>query len=213
MPSPPSEAAQSSQHHAGPHHLPPRLAKVDEGRLSPEMAEDAEGDSSDDSGMDGQWRGSESSRGGHSSSIECSDSESGSASVSPVRENTHLRTSRPMSEASVPSSRQPCAPGDSWRAPSALIQCQQDQAGAMLPPTHHRHLELPEHNVIPRDSGGENLSETTDSEEGADLLPEACEGPGARFARVNLKRKLENASECERSEKYLIRDVNNLQLG
>lgn len=211
--SPPSEAARPSLHHAGPHHIPPRLAKEDEGRLSPEMPGDAEGASSEGSGMDGQWRGSEPSKGGHSSSIECSDSESGSASVSPVRENTHLRTSRPMNEASVPSSRQACALGDSWRAPSALIQCQQDQAGAMLPPTHHRYLELPEHNVIPREPGGENLSETTDSEENADLLPEACEGPGARFARVNLKRKLENASECERSEKYLIRDVNNLQLG
>lgn len=145
--------------------------------------------------------------------MEYSDSESGSASVSPVWENTHLRTSKSLSEASVPPSRQDCVPVDSSKATGALSQCQQDQAGGMLPPAQYRHLELPEQNVIPREVGGENLSETTDSEESADLLPEACEGPGAKCARVNLKRKLEHASESERSEKYLIRDVGNLQLG
>lgn len=208
-----SEATRSSQTQTGPHNIPPRLANEDELRLSPEIPGEAEGDSGEGSGLDGQWRAREPSRGGHSSSMEYSDSESGSASVSPVWENSHLRTSKPPSEASVPSSRQDCASGDDSKSPNAHVQCEQDQAGAMLPPAQHRHLELPEQNVIPRELGGENLSETTDSEESADLLPEACEGPGAKFARVNLKRKLEHASESERSEKYLIRDVNNLQLG
>lgn len=210
---PPPEAARSSLHHAGPHHIPPRLANEDEVRLSPEILGNAEGASGEGSALDGQWRGQEPSRGGHSSSMEYSDSESGSASVSPVWDNTHLRTSKSLSEASVPSFRQDCAPGDGSKAPGALVQCQQDQAGAMLPPAQLRHFELTEQNVIPREPAGENLSETTDSEESAELLPEACEGPGAKFARVNLKRKLEHASESERSEKYLIRDVNNLQLG
>ena len=159
------------------------------------------GASSKTGGMGGQCRGSEPSRDGHSSSMEYSDSESGSASVSPVWENTHLRTSKV--EGNVEGSK----------ATGAVSQCQQDQAGVMLPPTQHRHLDMPEHNIIPREVGGENLSETTDSEESADLLPEACDGHGAKNARVNLKRKLENASESERSEKYLIRDVGNLQLG
>lgn len=209
----PPEAARSSLHHTGPHDIPRRLASEEELRLSPEMLGEAGSAGGDGSGLDGQWRGQEPSRGGHSSSMEYSDSESGSVSVSPVFENTHLRTSKSNTEASMQSSRQDSVPGDGSRSSGALNQCQQDQAGAMLPPAQHRHLELPEQHVIPREPGGENLSETTDSEESAELLPEGCEGPGAKFARVNLKRKLENASESERSEKYLIRDVNNLQLG
>uniref|UniRef100_A0A0P4W301 F-box domain-containing protein n=1 Tax=Scylla olivacea TaxID=85551 RepID=A0A0P4W301_SCYOL len=199
---PPQPTARPSLHHLpGPHNLPPRPAGGD-AQLHPDLPSSGGGGArSKTSGMSGQWRGSEPSRDGHSSSMDYSDSESGSASVSPVWENTHLRTSKV--EAIV----------DGSKATGALSQCQQDQAGVMLPPTQHRHLELQEHNVIPREVGGENLSETTDSEESADLLPEACEGPGAKNARVNLKRKLENASESERSEKYLIRDVGNLQLG
>ncbi|XP_063844845.1 cyclin-F-like [Scylla paramamosain] len=199
---PPQPTARPSLHHLpGPHNLPPRPAGGD-AQLHPDLPSGGGGGArSKTSGMSGQWRGSEPSRDGHSSSMDYSDSESGSASVSPVWENTHLRTSKV--EAIV----------DGSKATGALGQCQQDQAGVMLPPTQHRHLELQEHNVIPREVGGENLSETTDSEESADLLPEACEGPGAKNARVNLKRKLENASESERSEKYLIRDVGNLQLG
>lgn len=200
-------------HHPDPHNLSPRLAAGDELELSPDLPNDAGGARSKDSGISGQWRGNEPTRDGHSSSMEYSDSESGSASVSPVWENTHLRTSKSLSEASVPPSKHDCVLVDSSKATGALGQCQQDQAGSMLPPAQHRHLELPEQNVIPREVGGENLSETTDSEESADLLPEACEGPGAKCARVNLKRKLEHASESERSEKYLIRDVGNLQLG
>lgn len=190
-------------HLRGPHNLPARPTG-DDAQLPPDLPSGDSGGGgarSKTGGMSGQWRGSEHSRDGHSSSMEYSDSESGSASVSPVWENTHLRTSK--GEACV----------DGTKPTGALSQCQQDQAGVMLPPAQHRHLELPEHNVIPREVGGENLSETTDSEESADLLPEACDGPGAKNARVNLKRKLENASESERSEKYLIRDVGNLQLG
>ncbi|KAG0722363.1 Cyclin-F [Chionoecetes opilio] len=207
-----------------PHHLlhilPPRPPAEDDLKLDPDLP--CGGARRKDSGMSGQWRGSEGSRNGHSSSMELSDSESGSASVSPVWENTHLRTSKSLSDESVPSSRHECVALDSCKAIDAVSQ---DQEGSMLPPAQHRHLEMPEQNVIPRDVelpelnviprdvGGENLGETTDSEENADLLPEACEGTGAKCARVNLKRKLENASESERSEKYLIRDVGKLQLG
>lgn len=208
---PPPQAARASLHHAGPDHKPPRLANVHE--LSSEMQEDAGSANCEGSGSDRQWRAREPLREGHSSSMEFSDSESGSASVSPVWENTHLRTSKSLSEVSMPSSRQDSALSYGSKAQGVHIQCQEDQAGAMLPPTQQRHLEMPEQNVIPREPAGENLGETTDSEESPDLLPEACESPGAKFARVNLKRKLEHASESERSEKYLIRDVNNLQLG
>ena len=219
--SPPQPTARSSIHHLPePHNLPPRSAAADELiEVNPDLPGGGGGGGggagarSKESGMSEQWRGSEPSRDGHSSSMEYSDSESGSASVSPVWENTHLRTSKSLSEASVPPSRHDPLPMQSSKATGALSQCQQDQAGDMLPPSQHRHLELPEQNVIPREVA-ENLSETTDSEESADLLPEACEGPGAKCARVNLKRKLEHTStEKERSEKYLILDVGNLQLG
>lgn len=75
-----------------------------------------------------------------------------------------------------------------------------------------RHCESPEAKVIPSEVMLETLSETTDSEENLDILPPTCEGAGAKYTKVSLKRKLENASSSERSEKCLILDVGNLQL-
>nr|XP_045606945.1 cyclin-F-like [Procambarus clarkii]XP_045606946.1 cyclin-F-like [Procambarus clarkii]XP_045606947.1 cyclin-F-like [Procambarus clarkii] len=94
---------------------------------------------------------------------------------------------------------------------SAAVHSYEQADSDKLKP-EHRHFESPEAKVIPREVMRECLSETTDSEENSDILPAACEGAGTKYARVSLKRKLENASESERSEKCLLLDVGNLHL-
>lgn len=71
---------------------------------------------------------------------------------------------------------------------------------------------IQEVNLIPSEDMLETLSETTSSEESSDLLSQTCEDGETNYARVSLKRKLENASTAERPEKCLILDVGNLQL-
>lgn len=71
---------------------------------------------------------------------------------------------------------------------------------------------IQEVNLMPSEDMLETLSETTSSEESSDLLSQTCEDGETNYARVSLKRKLENASTTERPEKCLILDVDNLQL-
>lgn len=88
----------------------------------------------------------------------------------------------------------------------------QDQAVDVETCPIQRHCRSPTDNRVPSELMIEDPNETTDSEESSDLIPASCEGARTKNARVCLKRKLENASEGERSEKCLILDVGNLQL-
>ncbi|KAG7155976.1 cyclin-F-like [Homarus americanus] len=94
---------------------------------------------------------------------------------------------------------------------AAAVHAQEQTSSNEMNPKH-RHFESPDDKMTPSDVMLDSLSETTDSEENSDILPPTCEGGGAKYTRVNLKRKLENASGSERSEKCLILDVGNLQL-
>lgn len=146
--------------------------------------------------------------------MECSDSELPQESVnvenSPHNETSHLRTDTcsKSDQKSYPSRPYSVCENNSGDLCGAVHA--QEQAGANVLSSGHKQFESPE-DMITSEVMLESLSETTDSEENSDLLP-SCEGSGKKYTRVSLKRKLENASGSERSEKCLILDVGNLQL-